>query len=210
MPSPDKGLPDWSPLETRLINTVDVFVHKPSIMKKIESSLAALKESLVEELSRTDYPCPSGTDTVKGQIVRGENHKGFPFISLDMPQMFSKTRMFTYRTLFWWGHALVFSLILKSEDISRPLGRLMEFRDTPNWHDIFMATTPTPWEWDRTPNHFVSISQTTEQNLRKTVESIQYIKLCRFYPLDDASFAELNWVDTGLHTWKILSKINAG
>ena len=91
---------DWSPLEIKLLNTVDVFLHKPAIMKKAEANLTVLKQEIVKTLSLLPHPCPPEADIVKGQIVRGENHNGFPFMSLDMPQMFSKSRMFTYRTLF--------------------------------------------------------------------------------------------------------------
>ena len=107
---------DWSPFEVKLLNTVDIFLHKPAIMKKAEANLTALKQEVIKTLSQAPHPCPPESDIVKGQIVRGENHKGFPFISLDMPQMFSKSQMFTYRTLFWWGHDLIFSLILKQEN----------------------------------------------------------------------------------------------
>ncbi len=91
---------DWSPVEVKLLNTVDIFLHKPAIMKKAEANLTALKQEVIKTLSQAPHPCPPESDIVKGQIVRGENHKGFPFISLDMPQMFSKSQMFTYRTFF--------------------------------------------------------------------------------------------------------------
>lgn len=190
-----------------MINSVDVFIHKPSIMKKAESYLATLNEAISAELTQTSHPLPPGTDTVKGQVVRGENHKGFPFLSLDMPQMFSKTEMFTYRTLFWWGHDLVFSLILKGDNLSLYLDRLTKCREDPDWSDIYLATTPTPWEWERTQNHFVHIPATTTPRIREIVESIQYIKLCRFYPLAEATFPDLDWAECGLKNWRILSGI---
>ena len=99
----ESDLSMWSPLEIKLLNTVDVFLHKPTIIKKAETNLVDLKQSIVSELAKSPHLFPVTTDIVKGQIVRGENHKGFPFISLDMPQMFSKNEMFTYRTLFCVG-----------------------------------------------------------------------------------------------------------
>ena len=102
----------WSDQEFDMINFVDVFHSKPGIMKKAEGLLTELKNSLVKEIPLLDLILPPETDVIKGQIVRGENYKGFPFISLDMPQRFSKTEMFTYRTVFWWGHCLVFSFCM--------------------------------------------------------------------------------------------------
>lgn len=207
MPTQDSDLPDWSPLEIRLFNTLDIFVHKPVIIKKAEANLEVLKKDIIEELSRSPHPCPPESDIVKGQIVRGENHKGFPFISLDMPQMFSKTKMFTYRTLFWWGHDLIFSLILKQKNQASLINKLILLKEYSEWKDIQLATAPSPWEWEKRSNNFIPISETSEKCIRETIESVQYIKLCRFHSLNDPAFPELNWADNGLATWKILSKI---
>ena len=203
----DCDLPNWSPTEIKLFNEVEVFVHKPAIMKKAEANLTVLKREIITELSRAPHPCPPESDIVKGQIVRGENHKGFPFISLDMPQTFSKTKMFTYRTLFWWGHDLIFSLILKQENQAPLIEQLILLKDCPEWEDVQLATAPTPWEWEKNSNNFISLTETTEIEIRKVLESVQYIKLCHFHPLNDPEFPKLNWASTGLATWKILSKV---
>ena len=76
---------EWSPLEVKLFNTVDIFLHKPAIMKKAEANLNCLKQEVIKTLSQAPHPCPPESDIVKGQIVRGENHNGFLFIFLDMP-----------------------------------------------------------------------------------------------------------------------------
>ena len=200
---------DWSPFEVKLLNTVDIFLHKPAIMKKAEANLTALKQEVIKTLSQAPHPCPPESDIVKGQIVRGENHKGFPFISLDMPQMFSKSQMFTYRTLFWWGHDLIFSLILKQDNQDPLIEKLIQLKEHPEWEDIQLAITPTPWEWEKDMNNFVPLFGTSDIKIRDTINSVKYIKLCRFYSLASPEFPKLNWADAGLATWKTLSKICA-
>lgn len=207
MPNLDSDPLVWSPLEIKLFNSVDVFLHKPAIIKKAEANLTALKKVIIEELSQAPHPCPPESDILKGQIVRGENHKGFPFISLDMPQMFSKTQMFTYRTLFWWGHDLIFSLILKRDNQTPLIRKIIQLKEFPEWNDIQLATAPSPWEWGKDQNNFIPLSETSEKDIRENIESVQYIKLCRFHSLSDPEFPELNWADTGLTIWKILSKV---
>ena len=199
----------WSPLEVKLLNTVDIFLYKPAIMKKAEANLTALKQELIKTLSQAPHPCPPESDLVKGQIVRGENHKGFPFISLDMPQMFSKSQMFTYRTLFWWGHDLIFSLILKQENQAPLIEKLIQLKEHPEWKDIQLAIGPTPWEWKKDTNNFIPLFGTSDIKIRNTINSVKYIKLCRFYSLASPEFPELNWAETGLATWKTLSRICA-
>ena len=207
MPSRDSDSPGWSPIEIKLFNSVDVFVHKPAIIKKAEANLIELKQVITEELSQAPHPCPPEADILKGQIVRGENHKGFPFISLDMPQMFSKTQMFTYRTLFWWGHYLIFSLILKQENFTPLINKLIQLKEDPEWEGVHLATAPSPWEWENNSNNFFPLSAASGKDIKETIESVQYIKLCRFHPLSDPAFPELNWANAGFTTWKILSKV---
>ena len=200
---------DWSPFEVKLLNTVDIFLHKPAIMKKAEANLTALKQEIIKTLSQVPHPCPPESDIVKGQIVRGENHKGFPFISLDMPQMFSKNQMFTYRTLFWWGHDLIFSLILKQENQAPLIEKLIQLKKHPEWKDIQLAIAPTPWEWEKDMKNFIPFFEASEIKIRDTINSVKYIKICRFYSLASSEFPKLNWADAGLATWKTLSSVCA-
>ena len=79
----------WSAQEMAMVNVVDVFHHKPAIMKKAEKYLTQLKEGLIANIADNHESFPDGVDLAKGQFARGENHKGFPFISMDMPQQFS-------------------------------------------------------------------------------------------------------------------------
>ena len=200
---------DWSPLEVKLLNTVDIFLHKPAIMKKAEANLTALKQEVIKTLSQAPHPCPPESDIAKGQIVRGENHKGFPFISLDMPQMFSKSQMFTYRTLFWWGHNLIFSLILKQDNQDPLIEKLIQLKEHPEWEDIQLAIALTPWEWEKDMNNFIPLFGTSDIKIRDTINSVKYIKICRFYSLASSGFPKLNWADAGLATWKTLSSVCA-
>jgi len=192
----------WSSHEIEMVNVVDVFQHKPAIMKKAEQYLTQLKEQLVAEIASNCKSFPPGVDITKGQIARGENHNGFPFISMDMPQWFSKTEMFTYRTLFWWGHYLGFSFILKGENLPVYLDRLIARKDMPASSETYLACNTSPWEWVWAEENFKSLSATPEEEVRQIIASIQYIKLCRFYPLNDPTFSALDWTTTGLKVYR--------
>ncbi|GIS84140.1 MAG: hypothetical protein CM1200mP16_04400 [Nitrospina sp.] len=93
---------------------------------------------------------------MKNQIARGENHNGFPYLSLDYPQNFSqKKEMLTMRTLFWWGHYLGFSFILKGEKLSIYLERLIENCHKKSYKNIYVSIAPDPWEWEIIDENFV-------------------------------------------------------
>ncbi len=196
----------WSPHEMEMLTHVEVFQHKPGIMKKGEDYLKALEQAMVKELAGNESCFPAGTKLQSGQLVRGENHKGFPYLSLDIPQKFSKTEMFAYRTLFWWGHYLGFSLILKGEKLPDYVDRLLAHKNDPMLAGVYLAAAPTPWEWNPSNDNFKQVRTTPGEELKSIVESIEYIKLCRFFPFEDASFSSLDWVETGLTAWRDYSK----
>lgn len=197
----------WSSHEIELLNHVEVFRHKPGIMKKAEQYLNELGNEMIRELAESIIPFPPETKLEKIQLTRGENHKGFPYLSLDIPQMFTKTEMFTYRTLFWWGHYLGFSLILKGKDLPRYTGNLFKAKNNSQLGNVYLATTPTPWEWSLTDQNYKKISDASEGELKKIIDTIEHIKLIRVYPLNDESFTELDWAPAGISTWRDLSKI---
>ncbi len=203
--TPEHAPTGWSELETELINHREVFLHKPAIMKKAEARLTLLRDAMAVELLADPPPCPAATDTTEGQIARGENNKGFPYLSLDIPQMFSKNEMHTLRTLFWWGHYLGFFLILKGDKFSAWTDQLILLKDSPEFGDVLFSVWPTPWEWGR--EHFVSVPETSKDELAALAHKQQYMKVGRIYPLNTASFANLDWSAAGLATWRTVSRI---
>jgi len=186
---------------------VEVFQQKPAINQKAENQLNTLKDNIIRELTRHAPLLPPDTDTTKGQLVRGENNKGFPYLSLDIPQKFSKTEMFTYRTLFWWGHYLGFSLILKGEKLPDYLHNLLALRGSSAWANVYVATASTPWEWEQNETNFLNVSRATDEEIQQAIHTIQYIKLCRFHSMQDENFCDLDWTQAGMDSWQLLSSI---
>lgn len=194
----------WSHHEWDLINVTEIFKHKPAILKKVESYLEELRSALAAELKTHLISYPPDTDLTKGQIARGENHKGFPFLSLDIPQKFSKTEFFTYRTLFWWGHYLGFSLILKGPDLDTYSNRLKEYRQDNASKNVYLSQHTSPWEWEFSGDQFLKVSELSENEIQEVVDRLQYVKLMRFYPVSEKSFPELNWTEVGIQSFRDL------
>jgi len=197
----------WNELEIRLMRTVELFQHKPVIMKKAEQRLESLKTALAAELERHPDSCPPDADRVKGQIVRGENNKGFPFVSLDLPQWFTKETFFTFRTLFWWGHYLGFSLILKGGDFEGYVDRLARNRNRPEAEHLWLALCETPWEWELEAAHFQLLEEAGEGRLRAHAERTGYLKLLRSFSVDAAGFPQLDWAQAGLAAYRQMTHL---
>ena len=138
----------------------------------------------------------------KPAIARGENHNGFPYVSLDYPQNFSKTEMFTMRTLFWWGHYLGFSLILKGKHLEYYANRLLQNKNTKPYKDIYVSLTTNPFEWELNETNFSLVSESNAENFRKTILGLGYLKIIRVFPVIDEKFITLNWGQAGIQFWK--------
>ena len=203
--SNNKEVATWSKKEIKLVNHVEVFQEKPAILKKVQNRLVDLQKKLENEITPMASALPDGLDITKNQIARGENHNGFPYLSLDYPQNFSKTEMFTMRTLFWWGHYLGFSLILKGENLKNHIDRLLQNKKTEPFKDIYVSLTPNPFEWELNETNFSLVSESNAENLQKTILSLGYLKIIRVFPVIDERFVTLNWGQAGVQFWKDLT-----
>jgi hypothetical protein len=200
----------WLEKELSLIKHVELFQHKLTILKKVEHRLIFLQKALAKEISLLVESLPDHLDLIKNQIVRGENLNGFPFISLDYPQNFSKTEMFTLRTLFWWGHYLGFSLILKGKRLESYLENLLENRNAESFKNIYVSLAPNPWEWEINKTNYSLIDQISADGLRKTILKLDYLKFIRMFPVEDEKFMTLNWAQSGIQFWKDLTPVTLG
>lgn len=208
MHSPKDNPRDWSETELRLIRERELFLHKYAILQKAEERLQDIKTRMIGVLAeeRPRY-LPSGTDLERGKITRGENNKGFPFISLDIPQFFTKEEYFTYRILFWWGHYLGYSLVLKGPRLAEYYACLQERRHEPRFADIHIARHTSPWEWENSEGGFSPVQQPSNHELGDWVEAIQYIKVIRMFPVDAPGFTELDWTREGVRTYADLIRL---
>ena len=197
----------WSEKELRLVQHVELFQCKPAILQKAENRFGALQKGLEKEIIPLSLNLPKNLDLVKNQIARGENHNGFPFLSLDYPQNFSKTEMFTMRTLFWWGHYLGSSLILKGERLSIYSERLLENYKTEPFQDIFVCLAPTPWEWELNEKNYSLVSKVNAREFQKIILELGYLKVMRVVTVTNESFMSLNWTQTGVQFWKDLAPV---
>lgn len=207
-PTPPSPRESWQLKDMEMISHVEVFLNKPAILKKVENRLTNLKDAMAIELLSCAHQLPSGTDIEKGQIARGENHNGFPFLSLDIPQKFSKTEMYTFRTLFWWGHYLGFSMILKGDKLNTYFQRLKDNCMEPPFLDIYLSIARNPWEWRMDKKFFIPVSEHpawVEQSAKQ-----DYMKIMRIHPIADDSFRELDWTQAGIKFWKDVSPVCLG
>ncbi|MFQ3599629.1 MAG: hypothetical protein SNJ66_14950, partial [Chloroherpetonaceae bacterium] len=141
-------MPTFHDEELALLSNPRFFEQKLQATEKLKQLMEEIRLVLLEEIRPEELLAPSTTDFLKGQIAKGENYEGYPYVMLDFPKQFDKENIFTFRTLFWYGHALIFSVIVAGtyletyrQNVERHYERLCEARlyfgidDVWDWRD---------------------------------------------------------------------------
>ena len=168
-----------TPEEVSLVSQQKFFETKLSATEKLKVLMGEIRSVYLDLFNPSEIYCPEQTDFKTGQIAKGENYEGYPYVLLDLPRYFSKTDIFTFRTMFWYGHAFIFSVILAGERLPHYQQRFQTQYDTLVKADILIGTQDL-WDWQ--DGSFVRL---TEQNRSETVrlaETLPFMKLMRHLP----------------------------
>src|SRR5438034_3092992 len=103
----------FTPEELTLLGDEQFFRAKARIMKKMKAIVEGVYDGLQQELAGVALLAPEGFNLAAHQFVKGEHLEDFPYQYLDYFKHFQGEEKFTFRTLLWWGHHIVFALILQ-------------------------------------------------------------------------------------------------
>ena len=199
----------FSEQDRRLITDRAFFPAKAILTEKVKALLSHLREELRQELAETDARLPDGVDRQTGQLVKGEHLMEFPYLYLDFPKYFSGGEIFTYRTLFWWGHHLVFALIANGRSLDRYKENLMKHYDQLADRGLFLLMTPTPWEWRNAPEYVLELRPDNRAAVAAAVAERPFLKLHRFIAFDDPAMASGTIAKKGRETLRLMALIAA-
>ncbi len=175
----------FTPEELVLVADERFFRAKAAITPKIRVLLEAVHAALKQELAGVSLITPAGFDPDKCQYVKGEHLEDYPYQYLDFPKHFDGDTKFTFRTLFWWGHQVVFALILEGEGLLRYKQNLINrYRDVAD-RDLCLCLSPTPWEWKQGQGYTLPLTRDRKPEVAAVLSDRPFFKLARFVPLDD-------------------------
>ena len=193
--------------ERTLIKDTSFFQAKVIIGKKIKATLVALHAALKEEITLSSLLAPDEVDLQVGQFVKGEHLHDFPYQYLDFPKHFSHAEKFTFRSLFWWGHHFVFSLILEGtyleqykKNLFASYGRLAD-------RGLSISLAPTPWEWHNRPELLLEIRSDHQEIVLEAVSGRPWLKIQRIIDFDHPLFAESRLVEAGRETFRLMKTV---
>lgn len=190
--------------ELRLVADGDLFRAKERIILKVRNLLTELQVGLHVDLGQSALLLPPGFDSGKMQLVKGERLEDCPYQYLDYPKHFLGEDKFTFRSLCWWGHHLVFALILDG-------GRVKQYKK--NFFDRFhqlagqeldLSLAPTLWEWKRGEGYTLPITHDRKAQLAAVLSGRSWFKIVRFVPLDSPAMLEGRLPELGRDTFRSL------
>ena len=183
------------------------FRAKAAIMQKVRSTLGAIHVALEAELEGIDLLTPVGFDPSACQFVKGEHLEHYPYQYLDFPRHFVRTEKFTFRSLFWWGHHFVFSIILEGENLNRYKKNLINRYPQVADRKICLCLGHSLWEWKSGPGYTLELTADRRTETAAVLTDRPFLKLARFIPMTDPIVGEGNIAEAGRDALRALSPV---
>src|SRR5881296_2654692 len=197
----------FTPDELTLLGDEQFFRAKARIMTKMKAVLEGVYEGLQRELTGVPLLAPEGFNPASHQFVKGEHLEDFPYQYLDYFKHFQGEEKFTLRTLFWWGHHIVFALTLQGGHLTQYKKNLMNRYGSVADQGLALCLGGTPWEWKRGEGYTMELTWERKNELMALLDRRSFVKVARFVPFDDAVVLEGRVPDLGRATLRQLLPI---
>ncbi len=163
--------------ESSLMFNSDVFLLKRRLNGKIYILFEHIKTRLKDTEEHKQFSFPENTDITTGKISRGENYQSCPWVMLDFPRLFTKTEIFAFRTLFWYGHYFTGSLLCSGEVAKEKIQKLILNRQLMLHKGIFFCLHSDAWLHDIDSMAYKRIEEVTDAEMEKHVSETGYFKI---------------------------------
>lgn len=194
----------FTPDELALAADREFFPAKARIMAKVRATLEAVHAGLKADLAGAELLAPKTFDPAKFQLVKGEHLESFPYQYVDYPKHFAGGETFTFRSLFWWGHAFVFALILEGPHLLQYKRNLINRYHEVAGKDLQISLAPTPWEWKQGEGLTLPLTHDRKSEVAAVLSGRRVFKLARYLPLDDPAVRDGLVPAVGRETWRNL------
>ena len=172
---------NFSQAETAAMLDREFFQLKSSATEKVVELFGNLERGLREKVAWIDLNFDD-INVASGKIFRGENYRKYPYVVLDYPRQFSKQSIFSFRTMFWWGHEFSFTLHLQGDSLEKYRKTIFNNSETLNGQDVFFCVNDTPWQYFFEKENYLPIEELS--NRSEEILTKPFIKLSRKLPVD--------------------------
>lgn len=190
--------------ELRLVGDRDLFRSKERTILKVQALLTTLQAGLREDLAGMTLLLPPGFDVAKAQSVKGERLEQCPYQYLDYPKHFHGDDKFTFRSLCWWGHHLVFAMIVEGGQVKQCKKNFFDRFHQLAGQGLELSLAPTLWEWKRGEGYTLPITHDRKAQLAAVLSGRAWFKIARFVPLDSPALRDGRLPEIGRETFRSL------
>ena len=196
--------PFLTPDELKLVSDGDLFRAKERIILKMRDLFTALHVGLREDLNHMELLVPPEFDPAKSQFVKGERLENCLYQYLDYPKHYLGVDKFTFRSLCWWGHHLVFAMIVEGGQAKQCKKNFFDRFHQLAGQGLELSLAPTLWEWKRGEGYTLPISHDRKAQLAAVLSGRAWFKIARFVPLDQPAMGAGRLPEVGRDTFRSL------
>ncbi len=193
--------------EWRVFANHEFFLKKAIISAKLKRTLEELHLALQPELADHPLLAPDGFDPTAVQFVKGEHLEDCPYQYLDFPRYYTRHNKLAFRSLCWWGHHLVFALIVEGSLVKQYrlnlFNRFSEIAD----RQLSLCLGPSLWEWKSGPGFTLDITHDRRSKIAAALDRRTFFKIARFIPLQDLETDTDVIIDAGVETFQAILPI---
>ena len=170
--------------EYHLLNDYQFFDLKASITSKVLHLFSNIEDRIRSGIKAEFCQIPEKIAATPAKISKGENYQKCPYIVLDYPRVYSREKIFAYRTIFWWGHYFSNAMIIGGQAYHQYLPRILEIAGELKNRDWYLCVYRTPWKLENLPWNYVPFSHLSNEHIRDHLQKYPFIKIARIYALD--------------------------
>ncbi len=185
----------------------DFFLKKAAISVKLKQTLEELHRLLQSELANHPLLAPEGFDPEAVQFVKGEHLEDCPYQYLDFPRYYTRQDKFAFRSLCWWGHHLVFALIVEGPLVKDYRTNLFNrFSEVADQH-LSLCLSSSIWEWKAGAGLTIDITKTRRSEIAAVLDHRTFFKIARFLPIKNLENGNDHIIESGVSTFQSILPI---
>jgi hypothetical protein len=170
--------------ELQIASDTNFFDVKRELTSKVINILEQYGDKLLQEIITPVFQ-ERGIKKTGLKVSKGENFKGYPYIVLDCPKLYSTDTEVICRTIFWWGHSWSLHFTIQGQTFARVSQSLQDFSASLST-DWLLYTGENIWEQDVDSVLFVPITSLSKTVIYDTINKQGFFKIANKINLSNA------------------------
>lgn len=184
--------------ELEIASNTNFFDVKRELTAKIVLALEQFGEQLLQEIIIPVFQ-KQGIERAGLKVSKGENFKGYPYIVLDCPRLYSTDTEVICRTIFRWGHGWSLHFTVQGKTLAS-INHSLPFFLASLSTDWLLYTGENIWEQDVDSIYFIPTPSMSETALCQTINRDEFFKIARQINLSEA----VEWPPFPQQTYQVL------